>query len=335
MDSIKKNPIFAAVMLVCLLVFLAGAALTFMAAGTVSKSDKKLQRAEQNLTAAHRGDPAPSEENVEASARNLTELIDQLKGIRVDLERGASLKLSSDGVEVMASIQQFISEAGSKLENHRDINSATGELEPAPITAGEGFAFGFDAYADAATIPEDSKVIPLLDKQRLILTALLNKLLLAHPQSIELMEREALEAKNATDKISGTFVIEPTVTARVPGAIDTLAFRVAFKGYTESLRLFLNELAKFDLPVVVSSVEVERPAGSDTVDVKSAEKNDSLESIFGVFGMETDAQEEEPKEAQKPVIVDNLSTFTLVLEFIEVVLPKETKSGEGAAADAV
>lgn len=332
MDSIKKNPVFAAVMLICLLLFLAGSVLTFMAAGAVAKSDKKLQSAERNLEAAHRGEPAPSPENVEASAQNLAELIGQLKSIRADLERGAKLELSNDGVVVMASIQQFISEAGAKLEAHQEEDSATGEMEAAPIAVAEDFAFGFDAYADAATIPADPRVVPLLDKQRLILSALVDKLIASHPESIERIEREALEASGPAQKIPGTFEIDSTVSARVPNAINTLAFKVSFKGYTESLRLFLNELAEFDLPIVVRSVEVERPAGKDTVDSKQAQKKDNLESIFGVFGMEDTAEEEAPAEAQKPVIVDNLSTFTLLLEFIEVVLPAETQTEESDAA---
>ena len=61
-------------MLVCLVVFLAGAALAFMAADAVAKSDKKLQSAERGLEAAHRGDPAPSQDSVEASAQNLEAL---------------------------------------------------------------------------------------------------------------------------------------------------------------------------------------------------------------------------------------------------------------------
>ena len=332
MESIKKNPVFAAVMLVCLLVFLAGAALAFMAAGAVAKSDKKLRSAERGLEAAHRGEPAPSRDNVKASAQNLADLLEQLKRIRTDLERGASLELSNDGVVVMASIQQFISEANSKLKAHQQMNSATETMEAAPISTRDGFAYGFDAYADAATIPANSRVVPLLDKQRQILDVLVNKLIAAHPKAIELIEREALEATGPAEKIPGTFVIDPAATARVPDAIETLAFRVSFKGYTESLRLFLNELAKFDLPIVVRSVEVERPSGSETVDVKQAEKKDSLESIFGVFGMEDAAEEEAQPEAQKPVITDNLSTFTLLLEFIEVVLPAETQTEEGDAA---
>jgi hypothetical protein len=332
MDSLKKNPVFAVVTLVCLLLFLAGAFLTFMAAGAVAKSDKKLQSAERSLNAAHLGDPAPSAENVEASAQNLAELIGQLKNIRADLERGTKLELSSDGVVVMASIQQFISEAGAKLEAHQEEDSASGEMEAAPIRTAEDFAFGFDAYADAATIPADPRVVPLLDKQRQILSALMDKLIASHPESIEKIEREALEAVGPAQKIPGTFEIDPGVSARVPDAIETLAFRVSFQGYTESLRLFLNELAAFDLPIVVRSVEVARPAGNDTVDTGQTQKKDKLESIFGAFGMEDAADEEAPAEAQKPVIVDNLSTFTLLLEFIEVVLPSETQTEEGDAA---
>jgi hypothetical protein len=45
----------------------------------------------------------------------------------------------------------------------------------------------------------------------------------------------------------------------VPGAINTLAFGLTFTGYTDSLRELLNNLAKFDLPFVVRSIEVERP----------------------------------------------------------------------------
>lgn len=332
MDIIKKNPAFAAVMLLCLIVFLSGAVLTLMTAGAVAKSDKKLQSAERNLNAAHQGDPAPSIENVTASAQNLSGLVEQLKRIRTDLERGASLELSSDGVVVMASIQQFISEASAKLKAHENLNRVTGEIEAAPINTGEGFAFGFEAYADAATIPADTWVVPLLDKQRQILSSLVDKLISAHPQSIETVEREALEATNAAAKIPGTFQMDPAISARVSDAISTLAFRISFKGYTESLRDFLNELAKFDLPIVVRSVEVERPVGSDTVDAKQTDKKDSLESIFGVFGMDDAAEEEVQPEAQKPVIVDNLSTFTLLLEFIEVVLPADTQNEEGGSA---
>ncbi|CAI8283114.1 MAG: Uncharacterised protein [Opitutia bacterium UBA7350] len=332
MDNLKKNPVFAALILFCLLVFLGGVSLVFMAAGAAANSDKKLESAKRSYEASYKGAPAPSEKNVAASAENLAKLIAQLDRIRTDLERGANLELSDDGVEVMASIQQFISEAGSKLATHETINGLSGETEAAPIETGEGFAFGFDAYADAATIPVDPQMVSLLDKQRQILAVLVDKLIVAEPQSIELIEREGLEQKGTAFQIPGTFKIDPAISARVPNAINTLAFRVSFKGYTESLRLFLNELAKFDLPIVVRGVKVDRPAESDIVSVEPADNSNNFESIFGPYAMDESTEENTEAEAQKPVIVDNLSTFTLLLEFIEVVLPAETINDEGEDA---
>ncbi len=335
MESLKKNPIFAAIAIVCVLVFLTGVVLTVLANGAVGKAAKKFDRAERELNAAHRGEVAPSPDNVAASAQNLTQLTNELKRIRADLEKGANLQLSEDGVSVMASIQQFISESSNKLDSHQSVEAGSGDSVDSPITYEEGFAFGFDAYSDASTIPEDSQIISLLDKQRIILEAIVDKLVASNPESIELIERESLEgpvSNRRKGKVSGTFIIDPEVSARVPNAIKTTAFRVGFKGYSSTLRSFLNQLAEFDLPIVVRSVEVERPEGSDTVDLDQAEPENSLESIFGNFGSTDDTEEAPKQEAQKPVIVDNISTFILVLEFIEVVLPTEnTAAGADAA----
>ena len=67
----------------------------------------------------------------------------------------------------------------------------------------------------------------------------------------------------------------------MPGAIDTLAFGLTFTGYTDSLRGLLNDLAKFDLPIVVRSIKVERPSGSSTT--AKVPDNNNLDAFFGVF----------------------------------------------------
>ena len=108
----------------------------------------------------------------------------------------------------------------------------------------------------------------------------------------------------------------------MPGAIDTLAFGLTFTGYTDSLRGLLNDLAKFDLPIVVRSIEVERPSGSRTTTKVPA--NNNLDAFFGVFDGGSNPEEGAPEEAQKPVISENISTFTVVLEFIEIVLPTQS-----------
>ena len=119
-----------------------------------------------------------------------------------------------------------------------------------------------------------------------------------------------------------SFQIKDAISARVPGAIDTLAFQLSFTGYTDSLRIFLNNLAKFDLPIVVRSVDVQRPNKSKST--TDAITGNNLDSIFGAFAASND--DEAPEEAQKPVISENISTFTVVLEFIEIVLPSNLVS---------
>ena len=95
---------------------------------------------------------------------------------------------------------------------------------------------------------------------------------------------------------------------------------MTFTAYTDSLRSFLNDLAKFDLPIVVRSIEVTRPTGSQTTAAPA--RGNNLDAIFGAFGGQGEA--DAPKEAQKPVISENISTFTVTLEFIEIVLPADS-----------
>jgi hypothetical protein len=56
---------------------------------------------------------------------------------------------------------------------------------------------------------------------------------------------------------------QPPVSARVPGFIDTIAFRFVFTGQTAALRTFLNQLASFELPVLVREVEVDTASAEE------------------------------------------------------------------------
>lgn len=322
MGFLKKNLTFSIVVAVCLLAFGAGAYLAFAQSNKIDEAKQKIATAESRLDRLRFADPAPTEANVEAARENVAELKAVLKSIREDLQRGSRLTPSSDGVAVMAGIQQFISEFQRKAAAQTDANGA-----PDPIALPEDFAFGFEQYIKEATPLDDPKLSATLDKQRQILGYLLNKLFAADPASIVSVKREVLERKSAGATGGGSsgekgFQVSPAVSARVPGAIDTLGFSLTFTGYTDTLRHFLNNLAKFDLPIVVRSVEVKRPSGSRTTAARTNANN--LDAIFGVFGGAGNATEAEAKEAQKPVIAENISTFTVVLEFIEIVLPADS-----------
>ena len=317
MGFIKKNLTFTTIVVVCILAFAAGAYLAFAEAGKIDQAKQKITAAESRLDKMRSANPAPTQENVEASAENVSKLEAELRKIRADLEQGARITTSTDGIGVMAGIQQFISEYQREAVAHTDKGG-----EPVEIIVPDDFAFGFEQYLDEARMLDDEDLIPVLDKQRQILSYLLDKLYGAEPESIVSVQREVLELKSeGTGSVKG-FAINPAITAKVPGAIDTLAFGLTFTGYTDSLRGLLNDLAKFDLPIVVRSIEVERPSGSRTTTKVPA--NNNLDAFFGVFDGGSNPEAGTPEEAQKPVISENISTFTVVLEFIEIVLPTQS-----------
>jgi hypothetical protein len=323
MGLLKKHLTFSIVVVVCLFVFVAGAYLAYSESGKIGKAKQQIRTAEKQLDNLRFADPAPSEENVRASKQNVEELVAELTSIRKDLERGSRLTTSTDGIGVMAGIQQYITDFQRKAAEHLDMHG-----ESDPIELSTDFAFGFEQYVKEATPFDDEQVVAMLDKQRQILEYLLNKLYNSDPASIVSVKREVLERKvaqaasgNSKSDSKADFTINPAVSARVPGAVDTLAFSLTFTGYTDSLRAFLNELAKFDLPIVVRSVEVERPSGAKTT---VAPRANNLDAIFGAFGGGSEPDQKAPEEAQKPVISENTSTFTIVLEFIEIVLPADT-----------
>lgn len=323
MSFLKKNPIFCVIVALGLAAFAAGLYLALSASGEAKQAERSLNSVEGQLRDLLNEAPAPTEDNLEAAKRNLAELQSRFKQIRDDLQRGAALNVSEDGVSVSAGIQQYISKFQRATKEHVDEAE-----EPAPVETPNDFAFGFEQYLGEAAVPEGVERVSRLDKQRQILSYLMTQLIEASPQSIDAVERGVLEAEEEASK---AFKIDPLISARVPGAIDTIAFRLTFTGYTDALRDFLNRLAAFELPIVVRRIEVDRPSGSETL-VAPTRRNDPND-IFGLFAEEEPAEtaaaaeSEDPSESQQPVIEENVSEFTVILEFIEVILP-ETQNQE-------
>lgn len=314
MSFLKKNLLFCTVAIVCLAVFFGGAFLAYSQYGDVKKARSSLTNVENQLSSLLNRDPAPSDANLTAAEENLEQLIASLADIRDELQPASSLQISEDGVSVIAGIQQYISRLQRETARHKNE-----EGDAMPIQVPNNFAFGFEQYMREAQVPEDPKKAAMLDKQRQILSYLMNKLIQADPQAIDSVQREVLEISAQGDK-SG-FTIAPSVSARVPGAIETVAFNLTFSGYTNTLREFLNSLADFELPIVVRSIQVTRATGSQKVAAPT--RRPAANNIFGFFE-EADAAPSKPQPpaaVQKPVIEENVSQFTVILEFIEVVLP--------------
>ena len=322
MSVVKNNLIFCTLLIVAGLLTIFGLFIAFNSSGHLAEAQKKVSDTRSQLEVLQQLSPAPSANNILIAKRNVEELEHALRDIRKDLQRGSKMLLSNDGVSVMAGIQQFISESRQKAINHERFSMVEQDTVSMPIAITDDFAFGFEDYAQEATMPDSASAILLLDKQRQILEYVINLVIASNPHSIDSVEREHIEADIDGKNQPKSYRIDPATSARVMGAINTLAFKITFSGYSRSLRNFLNALSSFDMPIVVRSLGVTRLEATDQN--KTPQKN-SIAEIFGNFGGNYSASLE-PKNRKTPVVSENISRFTLELEFIETMQDQESSS---------
>ena len=320
MELFKKHILFFSGISICTIALIAGLVFSVLAALDLSKKSKSFDRTERNLKRMLVASPSPVDENVIASDLNVLKLSEKLESIREELERGLEAEASIDGVRVAAGIQQYISKYTTLAKSHES------EYGPSPIEIPEDFAFGFDRFKLESKVPDDPKEIAMLDKQRDILDFLISELFATHPKGILAIKRQTAKQSDDNDfddyyGDSSIFNIGSSVTSKVDGAIDTIAFEISFSGKTNTLRGFLNRLAEFERPIVVRSINVSRP--NETIKRRLNETDVDLESL-------TKEELEKLKEEEKrdPIVTENISDFTLTLEYIEIVLPKNQSQEE-------
>jgi hypothetical protein len=231
----------------------------------------------------------------------------------------------------------------------------------------EAARFGFGSYANEA--PETERIEPVF-RQRQVAQYLVESLLEAKPASLVAIKREPtltaaereaqaaaraqaieqaaangqppdLSAVPETPLPEGPdyFVINPRASARMPGYVDTEAFRFVFTGQTAALRAFLNRLASFELPVLVREVEVE-PASAEEAAEPTAEETAAAGAEAAtapaasvVLTAEADAAAATPaaKPASKtpararttltPIVAKPVAKFTVTVEYVTLVAP--------------
>lgn len=307
MDILKKHILFFSGLFVCTALLVAGLVFCTISGLEYLEKSKTFNRTEKNLQRMLLSSPSPVDENVVSSSLNLEELSKRLKIIRTELERGEQVEASVDGVRVAAGIQQYISKFTSLAKNHDT------KYGPIPIEIPKDFAFGFDRFKLESEVPDDPREIEMLDKQRDLLDFLLGELYAVDPKSILSVKRQS--ARNFDDddfyNDSSIFDIGSSISSKVEGAIDTLAFEISFSGKTNTLRGFLNRLVEFKRPIVVRSINVSRPTESIKRKIFEDAEEDQQDSV------------PEVKETRDPVVTENTSEFTLILEYIEIVLPED------------
>jgi hypothetical protein len=314
MALLKRNPIFTLVCVISLLSAGVGAYLAFVEYSQLIRAEKASSQQQRMLDSLLAQQPSLTAANVEAASANVQQLDQAYRHLAESLYGDTAIVGSTNGVQVMASIQEYISEFTYRAKNHVNADG-----EPAPVSIAQDLSFGFEAYAEQASVPELPKVIPLLDQQRQVLSYVMRQLLASDPFEVMSVQRQIFPGESPMDpkKLNG-FNIPQVASARVDGLIETIPVKVQFQGYTSSLRKFINKLAEFEMPILVRSVQVSR---KDQVmeESKAKSKSTSLEELFGSFGESSTSEKPSAVKAeQKPIISENASNFTLILEYIQI-----------------
>jgi hypothetical protein len=336
MASFKQHPIFYTALVALGGLAVGQAVFLFNQRGKVAVLDQKIQQAESRLAQLSSARPFPSPDNVAAieTDRIKAEVVRERVRAALTGRDAARIKLlkatpPAESTDAYFDLQNFLEAVRTK--------AAKGNVEFASTNQ-----FGFAVHASVGPEPG---LIPAVYRQRQVAEYLLDTLIDAKPKQIVALQRERPltqeQAKQLAESIAnGTaqieqsaavpgvgndlgdfFVIDPRISSRVPNFLDTSAFRLTFIGYSESLRNLLNQLAQFDLPVVVRAVEVESLVKETTQSRGNRTATPAASpfgggSPFGPGGQSAVLPGTAPENKQLPLVENTLSRFVVTVEFV-------------------
>jgi hypothetical protein len=323
MNSLRNHPLFGGALILLSALCLAEIAFALKFRGESAEAAQLLEarRAELASTAIQR--PFPSPENAAAVESDLENSQRVVAAMRASL-RGSPERAGAILSAPPASRTDAFFDLARFVERNRERATSAGVA----IHADERFGFGL--YANEGPEPD---LIPGVHRQKAVVDFLLGVLFDARLRELVAVQREVARipgaegrpyiAEVAPQNDTTFFSVDPRVTARVPGFVDSTGFRITFVGQTGALRDFLNRIAAFELPVIVRSVEIEPMAEPQRTQGPAASAP-SLASLFGSPVQQPGA----PTAATGPVSIvsQNLSRFTVTVEFIELVAPPNPAS---------
>lgn len=363
MAFLKKYPILVLTLAVLIAAFVAQAALVFMEFGDLDRARRDYDQAQRQLKTllnpSGEAALALTQVNVEKIQSAVAEEQNVMKAVVSGLggQGGAvsSAGMPSNGRDMLFNLQGFVDELRREAQKEADIvNPQSGLTETKPqVDLSPSLYFGFGYYMGDNVPPPADASVPALFQQRQVLEYLVRALYASRPKNQPLtlvsVEREVVTAEAVTpkeDDSSGrrsrrgekggsneVFQINPLISARVEGAITAMAFRLKFIGYTDSLRNFLNTLGKFELPLVVRSVEVQPANKSVANQRKPQAKPAGFDALFGPTAPAGGpaAPGAKPFVPKAPVISENLSEFTVVVEYVSITDPTQKKPAPAKA----
>lgn len=353
MKYFKKYPLFFALMAVLLAGFAGMVCYDFYLGSESGKVSKKLSREMSTYKTALGDDP--TEQAINASNANIKKLEAHLAFLEKDLTRASDSIFkeltAKEGYQLVEQLRGFV-------------NSWRKDARKRGIDLSDDMDFGFKKYvAPNADSPKD-EAIPALWKQACVLNYINGKLFACKsdksPMWILSVQREILpeegvkentrkrniaRRRNAESQMGDNFKIDPAITARKAGSLDTIAYKFVFAGHTDVLRRFLNQLKDFDAMLVVRSIDVKPADAAQLEQLKESPAGDGaaadsasdagLASIFGAAAKDSDESKDEAKpegETQQasrtPIVTDNVSEFSVVIEYVEVV--KDSKDAKNS-----
>lgn len=362
MNWYRKYPIFALGLTACGVVALVEFALIYERFTASREAARRLEQCKVELDGMAQLNPPPTRAVATAIEADLAKAQKALAAMQGELTgRGPAAERIRKAKVPAARTDSFF-DLATFVEKMRELAEKNGvELRP------EAARFGFARYANEG--PETDRIESIF-RQRQIAEYLLETLVEARPRVLLSIKRERTltkperEAKAAalangqpTDAATSDagsdspdyFVIDPRVSARVRGYVDTTAFRFVFIGQTATLRAFLNRLASFELPVLVREVEVEVATAEETLTPASAETptppaTDSGTATSVVLSSESATSKPVATKVAKsaagrssrtpiaiPIVSKALSKYTVTVEFVELV-PTSAAPAEGQPA---
>jgi hypothetical protein len=308
MNWLKRNPLLGAVLVGSVLAIGVEAWLLQQMRTRAARALAGLEQKKQERDWLGRQSPAPSEANEQAITQELELARSVLAGLRAALQSREG-KLPPPAAPAKPIDAYF--DIAAFVEKTRAL-AARAQVMIKPEER-----FGFATHSNEGPAEE---LVPAVFRQRWAAQYLVEALLEARPRALVGVQRErpltaarreqrnqpaqagAAVANPAGGGASGDFFDFDTANSlRVPGQVESEAFRLEFTGQTPALRAFLNSLAALPLPVIVRRVEVE-PLTSESAAAAASEPG-----------------------APVPLVTQNLSKFAVVVECVEL-LPSPERS---------
>ncbi|AHF89437.1 hypothetical protein OPIT5_03315 [Opitutaceae bacterium TAV5] len=339
MARLKSHPVFFVVIIILFLAIVGAGTLLFAMRSINASTQAEISRKEAALQGFARKNPFPDATNAKAVEDDLERLTGLLETYRNELRGRGSVAAEILAAAPPAEPTQALFSIVQYVDDMRKQADAAGVRTPA------NFQFGFGSYIANKQGPPQEQ-IAAVDRQRLVSTHLLRSLFALNDprQPIELLSfnREQVSggaqqagapaaptrgggprggpgAPQPTDGAGDFFTMDSRISSRAPGFVEASAFRISFVGYTQALRKFLNELATFQVPVVVRGVDVVPAAGGQPGGNPQSPPPPRPSGFGGIF-------EPAPEEAAKanaavPLVQPGRSRFTVIVEFINLVEP--------------